>query len=159
MSSFVQAHNPAQSANAEIIYLFFIIFIIYKFNIIIFIKDSINKKDNTIINLDEFTTKFYLDYLDTIIKYKTVYYVDNAFGEQFSITNKVSADIDNERISEAHEEIIIDIINKLSPKAKQYLDIVYGEEWLIDYIRIQTLSLLLNYTNLTIEKLTIENFK
>lgn len=109
--------------------------------------------------LDKFTTKFYTNQLDDIISYKTTYYIDNAFGKSFAMNKGVNNDISNDEITNQLGIIIADIINTLSPDTKKYLTKLYGSVWLADYIKIQTLSLLLNYTKITINDLTINKFK
>ena len=142
----------------NITYIAIIVFsLLWITSLILYIIANINKSNN--IPLDEYTTTFYIEYLDKLIKYKSVYYIDSAFGETFSLKSKVTSDIDNDKILEAHENIIKDILESISIPAKKYLSYLYGEKWLLDYIRIQTLSITLNYTNNTIERLTIEDFK
>jgi len=108
--------------------------------------------------LDEYTTNFFIKQLDDIIQYKSIYYIDSAFGNNFSNKNSITNDIANEEIINAHDVIIKEINNSISPKMRLYLTDVYGHEWLEDYIRIESLSLVINYTDKTIKSLTIEKF-
>lgn len=111
------------------------------------------------IKLDQYTTEFYTDELDKIIQYKTIYHIDKAFGKSFSMNKSVSSDIDNDTIAKAHEEIIEDIFNTVSIEMKNYLVSIYGDKWFVDYIRINTLSILLNYEKYTVNSLTEDKFE
>lgn len=142
----------------ELFNYFLVIFILLSLSFIGIKFINQNKKSN-IIKLDQYTTEFFINQLNDIINYKTVYYIDSAFGDNFSKRNKITPDIDNDDIIAAHESIINDINETLSDLCIEYLNNIYGEKWLNDYIRIHSLSILLNYTNKTIENLTIENFK
>lgn len=114
-----------------------------------------NKNDN----LDKFTVNYYTKLLDTIIQYKTIYHIDKVFGKSFAMKQEVTSDISNDDIAQALEDVIVDIVSTIAPKMKNYLVNIYGEKWLNDYIRIESLSLLLNYERLTVNNLTLEKFK
>lgn len=118
------------------------------------------RKDKAgVIKLDEYTTNFYTKQLDDIIQYKSIYYIDSTFGNNFSTKNQITDDIENDEISNAHAVIIEEINSSISPKMRLYLTDVYGQKWLDDYIRIESLSLVINYTDKTVKSLTIEKFK
>ena len=111
-----------------------------------------------IIRLDSYTTDFYIKLLDQIIQYQSVYYIDSAFGKKFSSMKSVSPEIDNDDITNAYQEIIIEIDKTISSNMRDYLNYAYGEKWLNDYIRVETLSIVMNYSKQTIESLTIDKF-
>jgi len=133
--------------------LFFLSLIIYGIVILTYRKEK-----TSIIKLDEYTTNFFITQLNNIIQYKAIYYIDSTFGNYFSNSKQITNDIDNEEIIEAHKKIIEEINNSISFKMKTYLIDVYGEQWLNDYVRIESLSLVINYTDKTIRSLTIEKF-
>ena len=133
--------------------LFFLSLIVYGIVILTYRKDK-----TSVIKLDEYTTTFFITQLNNIIQYKSIYYIDSTFGNYFSASKQITNDISNEEINEAHKKIIEEINNSISFKMKTYLTDIYGEQWLSDYIRIESLSLVINYTDKTIRSLTIEKF-
>lgn len=133
---------------------FLICLMIYGIIILTFRKEKLEK--NHI--LDPFTTDYYRNELDTIIQYKTVYHVDAKVGKLFGSTNSVTTDIPNDEILEVYDEIIADINESIPPRMYLYLNNVMGSKWMTSYINTETMSYLLNYTNLTIEGITADKF-
>lgn len=142
------------------LWIFGILGILFLLSLLVYGAIIVNyRKDKTgIIRLDEYTTNFFIKQLNDIIQYKSIYYIDSVFGNNFSNQNSINNDIANEDILSAHDTIIENINNSISPKMKLYLTDIYGHQWLQDYIRIESLSLVINYTDKTIKSLTIEKF-
>ena len=127
--------------------------------LLIFFTLKRRKSNSTnIIRLDSYTTDFYIKQLDQIIQYQSVYYIDSTFGKKFSSIKAVSPEIDNDDIINAYQEIVTEINNTISLNMRNYLTYAYGEKWLSDYIRVETLSIVMNYSKQTIESLTIDKF-
>lgn len=121
------------------------------------IKWNENKKLTIIITSDN--TKVYKEELDKMILYQTVYQIDILFGDTFRDRKAVTADVDNDDIYEAVNQIGPNVISNMSDMMKEYLYTVFGKEWIFNYINIQSLSLALNYTRFNINSLTKNLFK
>ena len=109
--------------------------------------------------LDQYTNDFYLNELDKIIESVTVFNVDVKIGNMFSSQQTVKIDIPNEELTELHNSTVDSIHSNISDTMRTYLISVLGEKWFYMYVRINTMSLILNYSKLSIENMTAEKFK
>jgi hypothetical protein len=105
---------------------------------------------NTTINIDPTLTKMYMDELKTMIEYETIYEIDVQFGNQFRDQKGITVDISNEDLYDTATEVQTKIISNISQTMLTYLSECYGANWIVDYIKITTLSMVLNYTDYTI---------
>lgn len=118
------------------------------------------KIDNKIhININDKNTKMFKNELDRMILYHTIYQIDVTFGNTFRDRKAVSPDIENSDISDAVDTIKKYVMEDMSDLMKEYLYTVFGKQWIYDYINIQTLSLALNYTRISVMSLTKNLFK
>lgn len=105
--------------------------------------------------LDKDTSKIFFKQLEKMIQYETIYAVDAKCGDMMSRSVGAIVELSNDEINDLYEEIQKTIMTNMSQKMKTYLYDNFGEKWIYDYIRIYTLSMLINYTNLSIESLTL----
>lgn len=115
---------------------------------------SNSKPEKIILDINPANSEMFLKELDKMILYQTVYEIDSKFGDRFRDIKGVDADIDNDDIYQATLIIGTKITDQMSDIMKDYLYNVFGKEWIIDYINIQTLSMALNYAQLNINMLT-----
>ena len=101
----------------------------------------------------------FLKELDRMILYNSIYQIDVTFGKNFSERKGVSPEIENDEIYNAAISIQKSIIESMSPLMKSYLYTTFGEEWIYNYINIQTTSIVLNYTQFNIKSLTETLFR
>ena len=115
---------------------------------------SKSRPEKMILDINPANSEMFLKELDKMILYQTVYEIDSKFGDRFRDIKGVDADIDNDDIYQATLIIGTKITDQMSDIMKDYLYNVFGKEWIIDYINIQTLSMALNYAQLNINMLT-----
>ena len=132
-------------------FIFIIILLICTFTIIF----KLNKNE---IKINNKTTDMFMYELDRMILYHTVYNIDVMFGASFSNNKGITTDIDNDELMDTVVSIEKEIISNMGDNMKTYLYTVFGEEWIYKYINIQTLSLALNYTKISINSLTRKIF-
>lgn len=114
-----------------------------------------SKKTKPPIILDKDTTKIYFNQLDQIIQYETIYFVDSKTGDSMSQNKGLSADLGNDEIYELYTEISKTVIDKMGDKMKTYLYDNFGSAWIHEYIKIYAMSMLINYTKLSIEQIAL----
>lgn len=137
--------------NYVIMYILSVIIIVGIF--LLYRKISDNKEIQTYNKIDRYTDKAYYRELNKMISYYTIYMVDSKYGESFTSNKGVFDDVSIGDLDELKTEIVSSIINSLSTNMKLYFFSTYGERWTLDFINISVLSLLINYTNLTIKSL------
>ena len=115
---------------------------------------SKSRPEKMTLDINPANSEMFLKELDKMILYQTVYEIDSKFGDRFRDIKGVDADIDNDDIYQATLIIGTKITDQMSDIMKDYLYNVFGKEWIIDYINIQTLSMALNYAQLNINMLT-----
>ena len=132
-----------------IIILLFMILLTQIFNFI----DKNKKNDNKPL-ISPNLTKMYMDELTKMIQYMAIYKIDSYVGKTMSdgslisnIPNDQILDLSNDIEKSVHELI-------LDTNMMKYLNNIYGEKWLFGYIKIYTLSMTLNYSDLSISKIT-----
>lgn len=140
----------------SIIFEYIIIIILLMVIAITFVENILlkNNKTKNYITINSDTTNMFINELDKIILYNTVYNIDVMFGNNFSNKKAVTADIENEDLIDAVNKIEENVINDMGDTMKEYLYNIFGKDWIYRYINIQTLSLSLNYTKLNINQLT-----
>ena len=137
-----------------LLFLLFIVLIVYGIVILTYRKEKLDK----LTILDQYTTDYYRDELDEIIRNKTIYNVDSKVGKLFSATHSITTDIPNDEIIAICDKTIEEILNIIPSKMFLYLEKIMGIQWMRDYVKTQTISYVLNYSKLTIESLTIDKF-
>ena len=133
---------------------FFLTLIIYGLLALVYRKEKLDK----LTILDQYTTDYYRDELDSIIQHRSIYYVDYRVGKLFSNSHSITTDIPNDELLSICNDAVIDILDIIPPKMYLYLEKVMGDSWLKEYVKSQTMSYVLNYSKVTIESLTIEKF-
>ena len=103
--------------------------------------------------IDKYTDKNYKTELNKMISYYTIYHVDAKYGESFNSHKAILDDVPIAELSELKDDIVKSIIEAFSDNMKLYLFTTYTERWVIDFINISVLSLLINYTSLTIKSI------
>lgn len=121
---------------------------------VLIFKDKDN--DEYYKKIDKDTAKIYEKELEKMIQYETIYEVSSAMGETYSSSMGTNI-IENDQLEEIREIICRKIITNMSTNMRNFLVETYGEGWYIDYIRIYTLSMLINYTELNISKIISMN--
>lgn len=106
------------------------------------------------IKLDKDTYSIYFKQLDKMIQYESIYLVDAKIGDSISQSNGASADIPNEDVYNLYTDVCETVMNNMSDIMKKYLFDNFGEKWIYDYIKIYSISMLINYTNLSITSIT-----
>lgn len=125
----------------------------------IYMIRSLNPKLKNDLQITNENTEMFLKELDRMILYNSIYQIDVTFGKNFSERKGVSPEIENDEIYNAAISIQKAIIESMSPLMKSYLYTTFGEEWIYNYINIQTTSIVLNYTQFNIKSLTETLFR
>lgn len=114
---------------------------------------NIYKNTNDFRNIDKSTDKAYKSELNKMISYYTIYMIDSKYGETFSVNKSISDDLSISDLNELKTNIVKTIMESMGSNMKLYFILTYGDKWLVDFINISVLSLLINYTKLTIESI------
>ena len=81
--------------------------------------------------------------------------LDSGLGNSMSQSNGASADLTNEEIYNIYSEVCVKIESIMSDAMKMYLYDNFGEKWIQDFIKIYTMSMMLNYANLSISSISM----
>lgn len=95
-------------------------------------------------------TNVYFNQLDKMIQYEVIYLVDAKLGKNMSNVKGMSTDIDNDELYDLYVNVQTTVLENMSDIMRNYLFYNFGERWIYDYIKIYAMSMIINYTNLSI---------
>ena len=110
-------------------------------------------------NIDVDKVEMYQKELDKMILYQTVLVIDTKFGQRLNNTNGANAELTNEELVDAVDEIKNAVTSEMSPKMDRILSDEFGPNWMMTYINTQVSSMVINYANLDIKQLTSSIFE
>lgn len=116
-----------------------------------------NKKDE--FKIDKDTYDIAIKHLEKLIKFETIYKVNAEIGNTMSNSIGASIDMSNEQIESLNSSVKQRVLECLSPEMRDFFTNNFGTEWLLDYIRIYTLSMILGYSELSMTSLLYDQEK
>lgn len=123
--------------------------------ILLIMQKNKNDKKEVTIAPNKDVTKIFFNQLKKMIQYEVIYMVDSGLGNSMSQSNGASADLTNEEIYNIYSEVCVKIESIMSDAMKMYLYDNFGEKWIQDFIKIYTMSMMLNYANLSISSISM----
>ena len=105
------------------------------------------------LKLDKDTYDIVIDHLEKIIKYEAIYTVNVYIGKTMSDTLGANIELTNDQIDEINQQVKVRVIQCISKPVLDYFISNFGEEWLLDYIKIYSTSMILGYSDLSITSL------
>lgn len=135
----------------------FMISMVVCISVILIICFRYSYKDNKVneneLILDKDTYDIVTSYLEKIIKYEAIYTVNVYMGKAMSDTIGASIELNNDEINEINQQVKTRVLQCISEPIRKYFIINFGEEWLLDYIKIYSTSMILGYSDLSITSL------
>ena len=113
--------------------------------------DEQNSDQNFAIDKDTYDTAIL--HLEKLIKFETIYIVNAKMGDVIGNSAGANTEMSNDQIEDVNVQVKQRVIECLSKPLRNYFIDNFGEEWLLDYIRIYTLSMILSYSELSITSL------
>ncbi len=114
-----------------------------------------NKNNREEYSLDKTTVKIINKHIEKVIQYESIYMIDCKLGENFSHDNGSLNELNNEQILEISNAVVNKVLQCIPDNMKLYYVKRFGAQWLAEYIKIYSMSFILNYANLTIESLSM----
>ena len=74
-------------------------------------------------------------------------------GKTMSDTLGANIELTNDQIDEINQQVKVRVIQCISKPVLDYFISNFGEEWLLDYIKIYSTSMILGYSDLSITSL------
>jgi len=106
--------------------------------LIVYIVSKVNEPSAALIDCN--AINMYLEELDRMIKFYSVYEIDAKFGDNFRDKKGVTPEIDNEDITKLIETIGIKVTKAIGPTMGTYLYDMFSTIWINDYIKIRSTS-------------------
>lgn len=133
------------------------IFIVVTVFVYLYIDTFKNDKQNTDkyaqFKIDKDTYDIVISHLEKIIKYEAIYTVNVFMGKAMSDTIGASFELTNDEIDQINQQVKVRVIECISEPIRKYFIDTFGEEWLLDYIKIYSTSMILGYSDLSITSL------
>lgn len=110
-------------------------------------------EDNSKFKIDKDTYDISILHLEKLIKFETIYTVNAEIGNVMTQSIGASGEMSNDQIEAVNGKVQKRVIECLSDKLRDYFINNFGETWLLDYIKIYTLSMILSYSELSMTSL------
>lgn len=115
------------------------------------------KKDE--LKIDKDTYDIAIKHLEKLIKFETIYKVNAEIGNTMSNSIGANIEMSNDQIEKLNSSVKQRVLECLSPEMREFFTNNFGTEWLLDYIRIYTLSMILGYSELSMTSLLYDSEK
>lgn len=137
---------------ADIMMILFII-IIGSLCLVWAVKDYKMQVNEDKFTIDKDTYDTAIVHLEKIIKFETIYITNAEMGNIMSSSIGATTELTNDQISDINNKVKVRVIECLSDDLRNYFIDNFGENWLLDYIKIYTLSMILSYSELSMTSL------